>query len=103
MTIHHKEGVTGHSNTSTCKTIERNLGVFRRPARMMVSADWTAVTCRRCLKKRPAELPSEPVSCEPAPEPVSCLSCGGEARELGTLGKRTHYRCRNCGADFSRT
>lgn len=30
-----------------------------------------------------------------------CCECHGPTFELGTLGNRTHYRCRNCGADQS--
>lgn len=30
-----------------------------------------------------------------------CPLCGGEGCELGSLGNRTHYRCRNCGIGFS--
>ena len=30
-----------------------------------------------------------------------CDVCGGECFILGTLGNRTHYRCRNCGMDSS--
>ena len=33
-----------------------------------------------------------------APE---CPACGGPGKLLGPLGKLTHYRCRNCGMDFS--
>lgn len=32
----------------------------------------------------------------------SCGLCGGEAQPLGTLGKLTWYRCRDCGIDFNR-
>ena len=49
-----------------------------------------------------AVFDSEPhaVSDEVAP---SCPACsGGYGIELGTLGARVHYRCRNCGAEFSR-
>lgn len=35
---------------------------------------------------------------EEAPE---CPACGGPGSHLGTLGTREHFRCRNCGADFS--
>lgn len=30
-----------------------------------------------------------------------CPTCGGPGVSLGNLGKRVHYRCRNCGIDFS--
>lgn len=47
-------------------------------------------------------LRSEPheVSDEIAP---ACPACpdGGYAIALGSLGRRTHYRCRCCGIDFS--
>jgi transposase-like protein len=33
---------------------------------------------------------------------VNCPVCGGPGMELGTLGNRQHFRCRNCGMDFSR-
>lgn len=32
---------------------------------------------------------------------IECPCCGGELIELGTLGRRTHYRCRDCGAHSS--
>lgn len=32
----------------------------------------------------------------------TCPLCYGPGVHLGTLGYREHYRCRNCGADFSR-
>ncbi len=35
-------------------------------------------------------------------ESPACEACGGELQLLGTLGTRTHYRCRNCGLDSSR-
>jgi transposase-like protein len=34
---------------------------------------------------------------------VNCPVCGGPGVLLGTLGRRTHYRCRDCGMDFSTT
>jgi len=36
-------------------------------------------------------------------EVVACPVCGGPGVELGTLGNRQHFRCRNCGMDFSRS
>lgn len=30
-----------------------------------------------------------------------CRLCGGILMLLGSLGKRKHYRCRNCGMDWS--
>lgn len=30
---------------------------------------------------------------------LDCNACGGPLMVLGTLGKTTHYRCRNCGMD----
>jgi hypothetical protein len=30
-----------------------------------------------------------------------CPGCGGPGVVLGTLGNRAHFRCRNCGMDFS--
>lgn len=32
---------------------------------------------------------------------MNCPCCGGEGVELGALGRRVHYRCRDCGIDFS--
>lgn len=38
-------------------------------------------------------------------ETVTCPACGREQWEgealLGTLGNRTHFRCRGCGAEWS--
>lgn len=31
-----------------------------------------------------------------------CPQCSGPGQPLGQLGNRKHYRCRNCGADFSK-
>lgn len=55
----------------------------------------------RLIKALPMAAPHE-VSDTPAP---SCPVCadGGYAIELGSLGRRIHYRCRNCGVDFSNT
>jgi len=33
----------------------------------------------------------------------TCIYCTGQGRLLGTLGNTTHYRCENCGLDFSVT
>ena len=30
-----------------------------------------------------------------------CEMCGGPLEALGALGNRNHYRCRNCGMEFS--
>jgi len=32
---------------------------------------------------------------------MECPMCGGEGTELGGLGFRMHYRCRDCGMDYS--
>ena len=32
-----------------------------------------------------------------------CPSCGGPSTELGNLGDRKHFRCRNCGQEHSKT
>jgi len=34
-------------------------------------------------------------------ENPTCPQCGGPGVPLGTLGKLAHFRCRNCGWDFS--
>jgi hypothetical protein len=33
--------------------------------------------------------------------PLTCPVCGGPGLPLGTLGKRSHFRCQDCGIDFS--
>jgi hypothetical protein len=33
---------------------------------------------------------------------VVCGACGGEGAYMGTLGNLEHFRCVNCGIDFSR-
>lgn len=39
---------------------------------------------------------------EDAPDDLEiCEMCGGILLELGTLGRRKHSRCQNCGAQFS--
>ncbi len=35
-------------------------------------------------------------------ELVDCLVCGGDAAELGSLGRLTWFRCVCCGMQFSR-
>lgn len=35
-------------------------------------------------------------------EPAECPMCGGPGVPLGQLGNRMHYKCENCGMDFSR-
>jgi hypothetical protein len=32
---------------------------------------------------------------------TGCPVCGGPGVLLGQLGRRVHFRCRNCGMDFS--
>jgi transposase-like protein len=32
-----------------------------------------------------------------------CPYCDGQATLLGVLGHTQHFRCRDCGADFSKT
>ena len=32
-----------------------------------------------------------------------CPACSGPGVELGILGPTIHYRCRDCGIDFSHT
>lgn len=32
---------------------------------------------------------------------AGCPNCGGDGVLLGSLGNRKHYRCRQCGLDFS--
>jgi tRNA(Ile2) C34 agmatinyltransferase TiaS len=33
------------------------------------------------------------------PGPVGCSVCGGDLVIMGSMGSRTFYRCRYCGAD----
>ena len=33
------------------------------------------------------------------PEPQDCPLCGGPAGSMGTLGRREHFRCRDCGKE----
>lgn len=35
-------------------------------------------------------------------EQAQCPACGGQGQSMGTLDNREHFRCRNCGADFSK-
>lgn len=35
------------------------------------------------------------------PETPTCPQCGGQGNFLGTLGTRDHFRCRQCGWEFS--
>lgn len=34
-------------------------------------------------------------------EDIYCECCGGPGMELGGLGQRMHYRCRDCGIQWS--
>jgi tRNA(Ile2) C34 agmatinyltransferase TiaS len=43
---------------------------------------------------------TEPAPAEPPCGPA-CPVCGGEGKPLGRLGRRVHFRCRDCGSDFS--
>lgn len=36
-------------------------------------------------------------------ETSPCPACDGEGSAMGSLGKRKHFRCRDCGMDFSQT
>ena len=39
---------------------------------------------------------------EETPEPGEvCSFCGGPGILLGSLGSREHFRCRNCGTEWS--
>ncbi len=52
--------------------------------------------CDTCEDARDAE--------DDASAERECPTCGAERpRELGRLGSRRHFRCRNCGQDFSIT
>lgn len=35
-------------------------------------------------------------------DPIECSLCSGLAGLMGVLGNRAHYRCRGCGAEFSK-
>jgi hypothetical protein len=37
---------------------------------------------------------------EPPPR-EDCPACGSSNEPMGALGERTHYRCRQCGLDYS--
>lgn len=54
---------------------------------------------------RGARFPHECDACYAAEEADEearvCPSCHGPGRELGALGNTMHYRCRNCGRDWS--
>jgi len=57
------------------------------------------ITCLACLRAiTEATKPAEEVGCDfEAPEHEQCPMCGGEAFAGGSLGKLTHYNCRQCG------
>lgn len=42
-----------------------------------------------------------PMDDEDMDDEVECPECGGPGVPLGNLGSQRHYRCRNCGMDFS--
>ena len=74
---------------------------------------------RRCLtcesldhrECEPENEPQEalcPLCCETVdlcdcwdPDEAICPGCGGEGFWLGTLGPLHHFRCRQCGIDFT--
>jgi len=39
--------------------------------------------------------------CHEWTEPMGCSCCGGPPEELGCLGYQAHYRCRDCGLEWS--
>ena len=41
------------------------------------------------------------MSNDEAPDETYCPECGGPGKFIGTLGTREHFRCRDCGMDFS--
>lgn len=48
--------------------------------------------------------PECPVCSAEEPDPVTapaCPVCGGPTNHMGDLGRRSHYRCCNCGMDTS--
>jgi len=49
--------------------------------------------------ERPVEAMTEGVDDD---LPTECPVCGGPGMYLGSLGNKEHFRCRNCGAEFSR-
>lgn len=51
-------------------------------------ADGLLEHCGHCEDDEPLENPE-------------CPACGGPGVPLGSLGRRMHFRCRNCGYDFS--
>jgi hypothetical protein len=62
--------------------------------------------CPECFPTRARESgylreESKGDSLEDESDQNTCSECGGPLMELGSLGSRTHYRCRNCGMDFS--
>lgn len=51
---------------------------------------------------KPERLPPSDVDLLSFIDPeVPCPLCGGPSVVLGDLGSRRHYRCRNCGGQFS--
>jgi hypothetical protein len=43
----------------------------------------------------------EPFDEDEGEELTYCPNCGGSGDEMGKLGDRVHYRCRQCGTEFS--
>jgi DNA-directed RNA polymerase subunit RPC12/RpoP len=49
------------------------------------------------------EAPIDPPDwSEEEEDTYACPVCDGPSDELGPLGNRIHYRCVNCGTDWSR-
>jgi hypothetical protein len=60
-------------------------------------SDNSAAVCCACDHAGTVREFSEP-DVGPAPQ---CPVCGGPAVAIGELGQRRHFRCRDCGIDFS--
>jgi hypothetical protein len=58
--------------------------------------------CNRCQRRGSRVTANPNVRYEWDDDDSNCPQCGGQPTELGGLGNRNHYRCRDCGWDWSK-
>jgi ribosomal protein L37E len=63
------------------------------------NGDPMAQSLEAAYAPQPTAWEDDDYAAEAAQEATACTTCGGDAYVMGTLGRTTHTRCRNCGAD----
>lgn len=89
----------GDANPATCRHTETFVpGIRNTPPNHNVYCSLCGVRLVRGVPVQDPEPEPEP---EPVPDPGPCPACDGAPMLLGSLGKTVHFRCRNCGWDWS--